>query len=390
MKSKSRFILLFFALALTAPFGARAQNGQIIQDKQETVLAKVLEIVKQEEKEVPGTDTKSNFQTIKTEILEGDLKGKIIEIENDYLNLKAGEKFYVLHTIDGENGREYFSVQEKYRLPSLFILIAIFVLAVLVLGGIQGLRGLLSLMGSLLLIIFVLLPGIMKGFSPIVVTLAVSSVIIIIGSYVTHGFNKTTTAAVIGMILTVCITGLFAYFAVKLTGLSGFESEEAVYLNLNARGSIDIVGLLFGGIMIGLLGVLYDVAIGQAISVEELFKIAPHTSAKKIYERAIRIGREHIGALVNTLAIAYVGASLPLLLLFYQTSVGHYLTTLNREIFATEIVRTMIGSIGLVLAVPITTLVAIKMLRNRNIHQISRDDLEDEENHLEKVSGHSH
>jgi uncharacterized membrane protein len=202
----------------------------------------------------------------------------------------------------------------------------------------------------------------MHGYSPLLITVLVSSLIIVLGSYVTHGFTKTTSAAVVGMVLTVVLTGLFAYWSVKITRLSGFGSDEVVYLNLNAGGNIDIVGLLLGGIIIGLLGVLYDAAIGQAVSVDELTRLAPHVSRKKIYERAVRIGREHIGALVNTLAIAYVGTSLPLLLLFMQSESATPLQIINTEVFATEIVRIMIGSIGLVLAVPITTLVAVWML----------------------------
>jgi uncharacterized membrane protein len=122
-----------------------------------------------------------------------------------------------------------------------------------------------------------------------------------------------------------------------------------------------MLGLLFGGIMIGLLGVLYDVAISQAISVEELHHIAPHIPKATIFKRAMRIGREHIGALVNTLALAYVGASLPLLLLFSMPPVNMALTA-NREIFSAEIIRILIGSIGLVLAVPITTFLAVLFL----------------------------
>jgi uncharacterized membrane protein len=125
-----------------------------------------------------------------------------------------------------------------------------------------------------------------------------------------------------------------------------------------------MVGLLFGGIMIGLLGVLYDIAIGQAVAIEELFRAGKDLSRKEVYARGIRIGREHIGALVNTLAIAYVGASLPLLLLIQSSTVG-VLFILNSEIFATEVVRILIGSIGLVLAVPITTLIASYMLQGK-------------------------
>jgi uncharacterized membrane protein len=163
------------------------------------------------------------------------------------------------------------------------------------------------------------------------------------------------------MIATVIITGIGAYFVVHLAQLSGFTSESNAYLNLDTGGRIDMLGLLFGGIMIGLLGVLYDIAIGQAVFVEELFRASTHYTRAMVYKRGMRIGREHIGALINTLAIAYVGASLPLLLLFKdQTAGAAYL--INSELFATEIIRILIGSIGLVLAVPITTLVASYML----------------------------
>lgn len=381
-------ISIIISLCLT-PFLASAQN-ELVQDKYETVLAKVVEIVAQEEKNIPGTDTSALHQTVKVELLEGWLKGKTVEIENDHLKLKQGEKFYVLHTIDWQTGKDYFSVQEKYRLPNLLILTAIFIGVALYFGRGQGFRGLISLLGSILLIVFVLLPGILHGFSPIVMTIAVSSVIIILGSYITHGFNKVTSAAVVGMIASVLVTGVFAYFAVHFTSLSGYESDEAIYLTFNSRGSIDILGLLFGGIMIGLLGVLYDAAISQAIAVEELWKIAPHVRAGKIYERAIRIGREHIGALVDTLAIAYVGVSLPLLLLFFQTSAESPLVTLNREVFSTEIVRILVGSIGLILAVPITTFVAVRMLRSRYNHGVSEHELEEEEHKLNDINGHSH
>jgi uncharacterized membrane protein len=151
---------------------------------------------------------------------------------------------------------------------------------------------------------------------------------------------------------------------VHATHLSGFSSEEQVYLNLNTQGSLDMLGLLFSGIMIGLLGVLYDIAIGQAVAVEELFSAGKHLSRGEIYRRAIRIGREHIGALINTLAIAYVGVALPLLLLLQSSTVNVWFT-LNSELFATEIVRILVGSIGLILGVPITTIIATYLLSEK-------------------------
>ena len=357
-------------------------------DKFEIVKAEVLEIIKQEIKNVPGTDIQHSNQTIQVKILEGSEKDKELTVDNDFLNLKKGEVFYLRHTTNSLDGIDYYSVDEPYRLPQVLFLVGLFLIAVFIFGGIQGLRGIVSLAGSFLLILYVLLPGILHGYSPLLVTIGVSSLIIIVGSYITHGFNKTTSSAVLGMVATVSFTGLLAYWSVYFTRLSGFGSEEVVYLNLNAQGGIDVIGLLLGGIMIGLLGVLYDVAIGQAISVEELLRIAPHVPKKTIYQRAIRIGREHIGALVNTLAIAYVGASLPLLLLFSQSSTESIWVTMNREIFSTEIVRTMIGSIGLVLAVPITTMVAIWLLTRKTKKQVDESLIEKEKEALEHFEHH--
>ncbi len=199
------------------------------------------------------------------------------------------------------------------------------------------------------------------------ISILVSSIIIIFGSYITHGFNRTTSSAVIGMILTVIITGIMAHIAVDMTRLNGIADEEALYLNINLGGNIDLLGLLLAGIIIGLLGVLYDTAISQAIAVEELMRASPSSSRSHVYKRAIRIGREHIGALINTLAIAYIGSSLPLFLLFYADDSVSHMVSINNEIFVAEIIRTLIGSIGLILAVPITTMIAVQMLYGRKV-----------------------
>jgi uncharacterized membrane protein len=242
----------------------------------------------------------------------------------------------------------------------------VFLVLVFLFGGIQGIRGLATLLGSLVLIFYVLLPGIYAGISPVLVSIGVASLIIIVGSYLTHGFRRSTTAAMLGMIATVLITGAGTYYVIHAAQLSGFTTESNAYLNFNTGGTIDMVGLLFGGIMIGLLGVLYDIAIGQAVAVEELVRAASHYTRRQVYRRALRIGREHIGALINTLAIAYVGASLPLLLLFRQSDVS-IPYVINSELFATEIIRILMGSIGLILAVPITTLIASYFLTQKNV-----------------------
>lgn len=143
--------------------------------------------------------------------------------------------------------------------------------------------------------------------------------------------------------------------------LSGFGSDEAVYLNFNTHGSLDFAGLLLGGIIIGTLGVLDDIAITQTAVVRELLHTDGNLTKKDIYRKALNVGREHVGALVNTLALAYTGASLPLVLLLSQSTMPA-LFLINSEVFATEIIRTVVGSIGLIMTVPITTALAVLYL----------------------------
>lgn len=350
-------------LVLCTVFVAFPVSAQeLVQDKQTIVRAQVLEIISQDTREVIGTDTRHSFQEIRVRIVSGEEVGKELTLENDFLNLRKGEDFYLSHTVSGIDGSDYYQVYEPYRLPQLAILLALFVGVVAFFGGRQGIRGLIALAASFAFIIFLLLPGILHGLPVIPVTVGVASLIIVVGSYVTHGVNKTTSIAVLGMIATVVITGLLAYWSVYFTHLSGFTDDETVYLNFNTHGAINLAGLLIGGILIGTLGVLYDAAIGQAVTVEELVSAAPHITRGEAYRRAVRIGREHIGALVNTLAIAYVGTSLPLLLLFYGFGADSFAININKEIFANEIVRSIVGSIGLVLAVPITTVIAVRLL----------------------------
>ncbi len=366
---KKIIITLFFMVLLSSGGIVHAQSEDtFVADKQIVVKAQVLEILKEETVLLPGTNTKHDYQELKIKIIDGDEKGKTLTIENDYQNLKQDEIFYLKQTLSFLSDESNYSVYEPYRMPQILFLVGLFLVAILIFGGIQGIRGVISLFGSLLIIFYVLLPGILNGASPLFVTIGVSSLIIIVGSYITHGFNKMTSSAVIGMLITVSFTGLLAYWSVYFTRLSGFGSEEVVYLNMGTNGGIDAMGLLLAGIIIGLLGILYDVAISQATAVEELFRVAtPDVSNSVIYKRAIRMGREHIGALVNTLAIAYVGVALPLLLLLFQSPVESMWVTVNREIFSAEIVRVMVGSIGLILAVPITTLVSIWLLKKKQL-----------------------
>jgi uncharacterized membrane protein len=375
MRNRRMALLLLTLACVIYPTLAAAQ-GAVTPDTVTIQKARVTGVSDEQNTIIPGTNTPEQTQTLQALVLDGPDSGTTISFKNDYIQLAVGDVFYLRHTTNALDGSDYYTVSDPYRLSVLGILLGAFILLIILFGGIQGIRGFASLCGSIVLIFYVLIPGILHGYSPIWISIGVSSLIIIAGSYITHGFNKTTSSAVLGMIGTVLLTGVGAYWAVHAAHLSGYSNETSVYLNFDTNGHIDMVGLLFGGIMIGLLGVLYDIAIGQAIAVEELFRAGVHMNRLQIYRRAIRIGREHIGALVNTLAIAYVGAALPLLLLV-QTSTYGFFYAINNELFATEIVRILIGSIGLILGVPITTLIATYILHGQK-------------ETLQKTEGHGH
>lgn len=358
---KVLYITISYLILLFTP-ALHISAQEIIPDKETTYRAEVVHILSEAQERLPGVPASSNHQTLEVKILNGDKEGEVVTVEDDYFDLKAGESLYLTHVTNSVDGKDFYMVGEPYRLTPLLIFGILFVALVIYFGGIQGVRGLIALAGSFVFIFTLLIPGILAGYSPILISVGVASLIIILGSYITHGFNKTTSSAVLGMIATIIVTGIAAYLAVHLSRFTGLSSGESTYLNLNTGGTIDLVGLLLGGILIGLLGVLYDAGIGQAVTVEELHRAGPELPTKTIYTRALRVGREHIGALVNTLALAYVGASLPLILLFMHASQESLLVALNREIFSAEIMRIIIGSIGLVLAVPITTFISTKIL----------------------------
>jgi len=355
-----KFLFLVLIVAIFIPLGIKAQ--EVHEDIQGIWRAKVVEILEQEIRNVPGTDALTAFQKIRAEILEGEKKGEVVTIENDYLALEVGDKFFLNYLIT-INGAEIYSVGDVDRRSSLLLLLIIFAGTIIVFGGKQGVRSLVSLAGSFSVIIFVLLPLILKGFSPIPTSVLIASAILFIAIYFTHGFNRESTVAFVGTSIAVFLTGILAYLSVSATKLSGFGTDESVYLNIFTGGTLNFTGLLLGAIMIGILGVLDDIAITQSAVVSELYSTDPNMTKKDAYKKAIRVGREHVGALVNTLALAYAGASLPLLLLFSLSEAPTY-AILNSEALATEIVRTIVGSIGLVLTVPITTLLAVHFLKN--------------------------
>lgn len=361
-RNAGAFAFFFVSLLAASVVYPVTGHGQELQsDYKGTFRAEVVEILHQEMREIPGTDTEHLYQTVRVEVLDGPKKGEVVTIENDYLELDQGDKFYFNYNVDVD-GVETFGIVDIDRTNALFVLGALFVFAVVVFGGWQGVRALGALAGSFFAIFYLLLPGLLNGWNPLFASFVVAAGILFAAIFFTHGFNRESVVAYAGTMISVLLTGVFAGLAVHGTDLSGFAAEESVYLNFNTHGTLDFTALLLGAIIIGVLGVLDDIAVTQAAVVTELYGSNPAMGRWEAYRRALRVGREHVGALVNTLALAYTGTALPLLLYFYLTPTG-FIAAVNSELFATEIVRMIVGSIGLILTVPIVTLLAVSYLK---------------------------
>jgi uncharacterized membrane protein len=349
-------ILIIFSLFL-AGLPASAQTIDLQRAKVLSVLAEEKSLILDE----IGQGIDALYQTLSAEIIDGDETGKVITLENDYIKLEVGDVFFVEKTsLPGEE--DNYVVRERDRQFPIAILFLIFGAAILIFGGKQGLRSILSLVGGFLVIIYMLLPLLAKGYPPIPVSVSFAAVILFIAIYFTHGFNRESTVAFSGTLIAVILTGTLAYFSVWIMQLTGFNTEETMFLNLGNAVKLNFHGLLLGGILIGVLGILDDIAVTQAAVVSEIYNSAAHLTRKEVYKKAMRVGREHVSALVNTLVLAYTGASLPLLLLISSYDYP-FRFVISQELFATEIVRTIVGSIGLVLTVPITTFLAVYLLK---------------------------
>jgi uncharacterized membrane protein len=354
-----------FLLVLVIPLGALAQ--EVHQEFQETVKAEVIEILDQFERDIMGTGATTIVQEMRILIQEGERKGEVTRLDNDLVVLSVGDKIFVnrLLSIDGT---EYYIFKDVERRSALLFLVAIFVGLVIWLSGMQGVRAVLSLALSIGAILFLLIPALLAGYSPALTSLAIAGLILSVTLFLTHGFKPRVFITFIGTFGAVFATCVIAWVWVEWMRFTGFGDDASVYLNFATRGTLDLTGLLLGGIIIGLLGVLDDVSITQASVVQELKGANPQFGFKDLYTRALRVGRDHVGSLVNTLALAYAGAALPLLLLLSYSESSMY-SLMNQEVLAAEVLRIVVGSIGLVLAVPFTTAMAAWYFRNKCVNQ---------------------
>lgn len=357
-------ILIIGAMAAIGR-SARVSIEPLPAGVEETVQARVLEVL--EEGEIDRGGIAQPYQKLRVVLLDGELAGRAVTIDHGLYSLlspeslyRAGDRVLVLRS-QGPDGGDVFIITDAVRLDAMAWLAIAFVAIIVVVARWQGVRSLLGMLVSLLVITQFILPMILAGGDPVAISVAGSFVVLAVTLYLIYGWRRKTHAAVTGMLFSLVVTGLLAALAVGLARLTGQGAEEALFLQASGA-AINLRGLLLAGIIIGALGVLDDVTISQASAVTELAAANPNLAPLDVFRRAMNIGRDHIASTVNTLVLAYVGASLPLLLLF-SIYPQPFAQTLNREFIAEEVVRTLVGSLGLVLSVPITTFLASTIFR---------------------------
>ncbi|MFD9716637.1 YibE/F family protein [Streptomyces sp. NPDC059076] len=269
--------------------------------------------------------------------------------------LQQGQEVVVAYAPDAPRDLQYAVIDVNRGFP-MTLLAGIFALAVVLVGRMRGVMALIALVISFAVLTLFILPAILDGSNPLVVAVVGASAIMLVALYLCHGLTARTSVAVLGTLISLLLIGLLGSLYIGWAHLSG-NTDDNTGLIHGLYPNIDMSGLLLAGVIIGSLGVLDDVTVTQTSAVWELHQADPRMGPRALYRAGIRIGRDHIASVVNTLVLAYAGAALPLLLLFSiaQSSVG---TVANSELVAEEIVRTLIGSIGLVASVPVTTALA--------------------------------
>lgn len=334
-----------------------------LEFKEEFVRGKVIEILKQGTKSLNGISVYS--ERLKVQILDGKEKGKIISIDRNLdpklLRHLADQKAVkgqevVIKSQTANNKTQYF-VYEPYRLNSLLLISAFFLLFIIFVAGKRGVGAVIGLIISILVISLYIIPKIIAGGDPLIVCIIGSFIILFTSTYVAHGISLKTTIAIFATGLSLLFAAWISAYFVGLLNIFGLGSEE-IY-NLQIGYSINPKGLLLGSILIGTLGALNDITTTQAITMFTFVKENPKQKLLDLFEKGMDIGKEHIASLINTLVLAYAGSSLAVFI-YLELNPGKlpWWVILNNESTIEEIVRSLAGSTALILAVPLTTLLA--------------------------------
>ena len=371
-------IIMLMLIAIFISFLCVLSQGQEIQGQENipegisTVSSRcrVVELIKESENQIEssGGNFENSIQLVKVKILNGKYKNQIVmaeyglslafsEKQNNTL-LKVGDEALVTMELDSDDKIVHTYIYNVVRDKSILLLLILFAIVILLVGRMKGLRTLITLALTILAIFYILLPLILKGFDPVFITIWVCIAITAITLALVSGFNKKSLSALIGTTGGVIAAGIIAKIAghmAKLTGLGDEESQMLLYIPQDI--SFDYKGLLFAGIILGALGAAMDVGLSLTSAMFEIKEHNPKIKKAQLFSAGMNVGRDMMATMSNTLILAYVGGSLQLLLLLMAYQIP-LIEMINQDGLASEIVRSLAGSIGLILTIPITALAA--------------------------------
>ena len=316
-----------------------------------------------EVKQILNEDLQENAtQQAEIELLTGPNKGKKFTLRHEFFQIQKGQKLepgdvIIVSSSTDEEGKQNYVFLEKYRLTGLFWSVIIFFAFALLIGRRKTLGALIGLVLTVIILIYGVIPQIAAGHNPLWITL-IASLVITASLYISHGLKKRTHISVISMLLSIGIAVAAAYIFTYITFLTGAATEDVYFLQSGPLKNLDLQSLLMSGMILGALGVLDDVVTAQSAAVDELHQANPSLSRSELYRRGMSIGREHIASLINTLFLAYTGAAFVGIIILVSSNTVPLWLALNSETLIEEIIRTIVGSMALILAVPLTTFIA--------------------------------
>lgn len=351
MKSQKFFLLILVLLSISL----NKVNAQALIEGEVTFKGKIIEILDERDVYIARSEVATKTRILKTRIkVDGEYK----EIEVKYTGVPFSNKKIIVGRVIDKDGKEIYLFRGINRIPLYIFLLSLFVMVSFFVIGKRALRPLLSLLVGFLILVFFMIPSLLNANNLIIQGTLISFLLLFFTLVITHGFKRDTYIAFLGIIIGLVVTFFLTFISIKIGNVNGFSLETSVLLGYISSVKANFQQVLMLSIILGIFGILDDIAITQVSIVRELKKNAPHMSKKSIIKSALDVGKDHASALVNTLFFAYGGVVLPAMMFVYASKYPFSLSV-SQEIFAVEIIRAFTGSIGFLLIIPITTIIAV-------------------------------
>ena len=369
-KNKKTIILIAFVILLSfliIGFSNFIFSRGFIKDRlnknveyYEGEVKRITKEVLQGDKYIEGIDL--GYQNIVIEILEGPEKGKEYEIVNNIsrmYNMKVKEGSKVILGFFYENNEiKDITVYSYKRSNVIFLLVILFIIVIIAVGGFKGVKSLISLIFTCISVTFLMVPLMLRGVNPILAAIFSAFLSIVVTLLLVSGKNKKTLTAILGTLSGVIISGLIAIIFGRFANLSGISMEEAESIMYIAeKTSLNIQGIMFAAILIASLGAVMDVSMSISSSIFEINDLNPKLKKGELFKSGMNIGKDIIGTMANTLILAFAGGSLNTIIMLYSSNMSRN-QLLNLDVICIELIQGLSGSIGIILTVPITAFIA--------------------------------